>query len=161
MLFKQFIVFVLVGEMIGDFIKKILCLKYLFLRENDASSWMNKTFIVLYTLHILFEYIIFLLSCIYILISATHFDAVNNSMSMLMLNFLHSMGSKYFLMDMWSECNTIIQDGEYLQLTMERTDYEPIYFFSKNFCNVNMLVMMTLIALTSQFMKLVEFLAFY
>ena len=103
----------------------------------------------LYSLHIVFDVLIFLLSCVYIMVSSSHFDAINNSLSMLILNYLHSMGSKYYLMDMWGEYNSVIQESEYLSLVTSSIKYDAIYGFIKHFVSFNMVFMMALMAVTS------------
>ena len=90
---------------------------------------MLSVFKFIFSLHLIFDLLIFLLANIYILVSPTLFDAVNNSLGMLILNMVHFMGSKYFLRSFYGSYNDIYTDGEFMRLSTAKTVYKPIEFY--------------------------------
>lgn len=128
-IFKYFIMFVLMSEMVIDTFKKALQLAEITEQNRKQSRTMYKIFYALFSLHMAFDFLIFLLSNIYIILSSSLFDAVNNSLSILILNMMHTMGSKYFLLSFYGSENDIYNDPDYLKMTLQRSSYKSFEFF--------------------------------
>ena len=117
---------------------------------------MLKVFALMFTLHLIMDFLIFLLANIYILISPTIFDAVNNSLSILITSLVHTMGSKFFLVTFVGSYNTIYSDPEYLSLSMENADYKPIEFLLNLNLNFNTVLQVVAIVIQPQILLVIE-----
>ena len=61
------------------------------------TNWMGYLFCAMFSLHLFSMCVILTLSDLWVLTSFTPLDAINNSLSILILNQLHLMGSKFFI----------------------------------------------------------------
>lgn len=80
---------------------------------------MYKLFMVLQSLHLTFDFLIFLLANITIITKATLDGALGGAFGILVLNSLHSMGSKYFMMELTGYHNKVYTSHGFLSLTIE------------------------------------------
>ena len=77
----------------------------------------------MYTFHMIFDFLIFFLANLFILVSTSMFDAINNSLGILILNNLFNMGSKYFLLELSGYFQEIQNDENFLKFEFDRKEY--------------------------------------
>ena len=100
LILKQFIMFILLSEMAGDYFKKMMTIEQVHELHKTDKSCIVKLFIVLYNTHLFMDELLFFLSSIFIVVSSSYFDAINNALALLIIQYLHSMGSKLFLTEL-------------------------------------------------------------
>ena len=139
-IFKYIIMFVLISEMVPDSLKKAISINDSIERHRTDRRAMYWAFTCMYTMHIVFDFLIFLLANFFILLSPSLFDAINNSIGVLILNYLYTMGSKYFLLDLSGSLNDIYNDPDFLKLTSEKDDCQHFHFVFQRFAWANSLM---------------------
>ena len=72
----------------------------------------------MFSLHLFNVCVVFLLAKLWVLSSFTLIDTINNALAILILNSLHSMGSKFFLKFIYSGNAVITNDADYLKIDM-------------------------------------------
>jgi hypothetical protein len=121
--------FFLIAEMVNETFKRALGLKDAIDKNRKEGNIMFKAFIFLYSSHLLFDFIIFLLACITIITKKTLDEALGGSLGILCLNSLHMMGSKIYLMELTGYHNKIYTQGHFLKVTFETKTYQSFHFY--------------------------------
>ena len=67
------------------------------------------------------------------------YEALNDSMSILILSNLPQMASKTFIMELSGYYNSIYNSDNYLQVSMPSEEYKPLHVFGQ-FITLNMII---------------------
>lgn len=93
--------FFLIAEVVDATFKRALGLKDAIKKhKEEGGTHIFKAFILLFSVHLCFDFIIFLLANITIITKETLDDALGGALGILCLNSLHSMGSKFYMMEL-------------------------------------------------------------
>lgn len=92
--------FILLSEMATDYFKKLFLIKQAHALYIKNKCCVVKLMIILFNIHLFLDALMFLLSSIFIVVSDSFYDAINNALALLIINYLHSMGSKFFMMEL-------------------------------------------------------------
>ena len=98
---KMFILLTVNAEVAISVFKRCLQIKDAVRRNNrdGQGKLIFKVFFIMFSMHWMVEKLIYLLTILIVIYSFTPLDAVNNSLSTLVLINLHSIASKMFLME--------------------------------------------------------------
>lgn len=87
---------------------------------------MFKALILLNTIHLSFKCLMFVVANFQIISSASIYEAINNSIGILVMNSLHAIASKYFMVSFSFEFNDIQHDENFLILELDYQENYPI-----------------------------------
>lgn len=135
--FKYFLMFIIVSEIAPNSFKNVQLLLDSILRNKQIGTIMLKVFTLLFTVHMIFDFVLFFMSNMFILFSPTIYDAVNNSLGILILQSMYQMGCKIFLANLSLDYHEIYNDADFLKFTTKRENYEPIQIYLLHLANLN------------------------
>ena len=95
--------------------------------EKNDGQWIGKLFIFMFGAHLFNVCVVLLLTNLWVLNSYTLLDALNNSLSVLILNAIHLMGTKFFLKFIYSYHAKLSNDMDYLKFEMKMDEYEELH----------------------------------
>ena len=81
----------------------------------------------MFGVHLFNVCVVLLLTNLWVLNSFTLLDALNNSLSVLILNAIHLMGTKFFLKFIYSHHAKISNDMDYLKFEMKMEEFEQLH----------------------------------
>ena len=98
---KMFLLLTVNSEVVNSIFKRGLQFQDAVRRNNrdGQGKLIFKVFFFLFSMHWMVEKLIYLLTILIVVYSFTPLEALNNSLSILVLINLHSMASKIFLME--------------------------------------------------------------
>ena len=83
---KFFVMFILLSEMQTDVMQKCILFVMTFKKYKEKRDWFGLLFIVIFSMHMLSMCFILTLSDLWVFTSFSPLDAINNSLSILILN---------------------------------------------------------------------------
>ena len=124
---KVMILLALMAEISDISFKKFFLSKNLLLTmQARGSKCSYKVFYLLIWMLMTVEFIMMNLSILSLSFSLTVLDAVNNALSIMIVVYLQSMTSKWFLKSFKVKFNRIQLEDNYLHFAMDRNEYIPI-----------------------------------
>ena len=87
---------------------------------------MSYAILAMFTVHLFNISLITALADFWVMRSFTSLDILNNSLSILVLNSLHTMGSKIFIKFLHGDHAATICGAEYLQTHINEYDYQNV-----------------------------------
>ena len=92
-----FLTFIIINELDQDWRIKHYLLTDSVLKHKEFKTWTLKGFVVLFFLQTLQAALVLFMAIIVVLMSNDEYDALNNSLSILVINNLFEMASKHFI----------------------------------------------------------------
>ena len=123
---KFFILFIILAETQVDAIQKCILFVHS-LRNPKNFGCIGRLYIVMFGTHLFMVCVVLLLTNFWVLNSYTLLDALNNSLSILILNALHLMGTKFFMKFIYSSNSRITNNMEYLKFDFPLQEYEQVH----------------------------------
>lgn len=114
-IFKFFILFIILAETQVDAIQK--CILFVHSLQNSKNfKCLSSMYIVMFGTHLFMVCVVLLLTNFWVLNSYTLLDALNNALSILILNALHMMGTKFFIKFIYSNNAKVANSVDYLKV---------------------------------------------
>lgn len=126
---RFFIMFFLISEVVNETFKRALSLKDSLAMNKANGGCLLKCFIALFMMHLFFDFLVFLLANITIITKKTLEEALGGALGILCLNSLHTMGSKYYMMELSGYHNKVYTQDHFLKITFKTDTYRSFHFW--------------------------------
>ena len=114
LILKHFLMFILLSEMAAEYFKKLILINQAHALHRLQKCNVSKLLLILFYTHLFLDALMFILSSIFIVVSDSFYDAISNALALLIILYLHSMGSKFFLMELSVEFSWLTLEPDYL-----------------------------------------------
>ena len=126
---RIFLLIILVTEIVNINFKHFLQMKHAYMRNKEESGQpLIKVFIGLNLFQMLANGLIFNLTLQILIYSHTINDALNNSLSIIVLLIVPQMSARMIVMELSGYNNQIYSQSNYLQIEMASQHYKPLHF---------------------------------